>query len=122
MNPFSTWNQAEVEAHNARVAGFTMPDVRSPPIREVELHNQILDYCRRRGWIALHGSTACATARTIGEFDFVVLADRGRVFLVEVKTAKGKLTPEQAGMHHWAARLGHQPKVVRSLREFEELA
>lgn len=85
---------------------------------ESELHSTLYDECRRRGWIALHGSMAERTHRTLGEFDFVILADGGRVFLVECKSRTGKLTPAQAAMHHHAARLGHKPVVVRSLAEF----
>ena len=123
MTNFSHWTMAQVEAHNARVSKFGAPKHVVPASNkaEVELHNEILDYCRRRGWIALHSSMAEPTARTLGEFDFTILADKGRVFFVEVKTAKGKLTLEQAGLHLWATKLGHRPHVVRSLSEFESL-
>ena len=47
--------------------------------RESDLHEKIFDECRRRGWIALHGSMAERTCRTLGEPDFVILADGGRV-------------------------------------------
>jgi hypothetical protein len=87
---------------------------------EADLHEDILAYCRGRGWIALHGSMAQATGRTLGEWDFVIVAHCGRTFLIECKTATGKLTPEQAGMKAWAEKLGHAPKVVRSMEEFLE--
>lgn len=45
--------------------------------REAELHEEIFDECRRRGWIALHGSMAERTCRTLGEPDFMILADGG---------------------------------------------
>lgn len=86
--------------------------------REFELHRQILDECARRGWIALHGSMAHRTHRIAGEFDFVILADGGRVLLVECKTKTGKLTTEQQALHAWARKLGHEPKIVRSLGGF----
>ena len=85
---------------------------------ERELHEQILDECRRRGWIAFHGSMTHRTHRTIGEPDFVILADRGRCLLVEVKGTSGKVTAEQAALHAWAAKLDHTVHVVRSLTEF----
>jgi hypothetical protein len=88
---------------------------------EAELHDWIMAECRRRGWIALHGRMDAATGRTVGEPDFVILADAGRVVLLECKTATGKLRPEQAALHAWASKLGHTVHVVRSLAEAVEM-
>jgi Holliday junction resolvase-like predicted endonuclease len=89
--------------------------------RESELHEAVFDECRRRGWIALHGSMAERTCRTLGEPDFVILADGGRVFFVECKSRSGKLSPAQAALKHHAEKLGHTVHVVRSLVEFQKL-
>jgi hypothetical protein len=85
---------------------------------ERELHEKIFDECRRRGWIALHGSMAERTCRTLGEPDFTILADRGRVFFVECKSRIGKLSPTQAALKLHAEKLGHTVHVVRSMEEF----
>lgn len=85
---------------------------------ERDLHARIFDECRRRGWIALHGSMSERTHRTTGEWDFTIVADRGRVFFVECKSATGKLRPEQAALIAWAKKLGHEVHVVRSFEEF----
>jgi len=87
-------------------------------VREAELHEEIFAECRRRGWIALHGSMAERTCRTLGEPDFVILADGGRVLFVECKTRTGKLSPAQAALKFHAEKLGHTVHVVRSLEEF----
>ncbi len=88
-------------------------------LREKKLHDRILAECTARGWIALHGSMAQPTARTIGEPDFVILADSGRTFLVECKRTKGgKVRPEQAALLAWANKLGHKATVCRSFEEF----
>jgi hypothetical protein len=89
--------------------------------RESDLHEEIFDECRRRSWIALHGSMAERTCRTLGEPDFVILADGGRVLFVECKSRTGKLSPAQAALQHHAAKLGHTVHVVRSLEEFLKL-
>jgi Holliday junction resolvase-like predicted endonuclease len=89
--------------------------------REAELHEEIFDECRRRGWIALHGSMAERTCRTLGEPDFVILADRGRVLFVECKTRTGKLSPAQVALKHHAEKLGHTVHVVRSMEDFLKL-
>ncbi|MEY2408251.1 MAG: hypothetical protein QOF48_921 [Verrucomicrobiota bacterium] len=86
--------------------------------RESELHEKIFNECRRRGWIALHGSMAERTCRTLGEPDFAILAHGGRVLFVECKSRTGKLSPAQAALKHHAEKLGHAIHVVRSLDEF----
>ena len=98
--------------------GLTSPDAVA---RESDLHEAIFDECRRRCWIALHGSMAERTCRTLGEPDFVILADGGRVLLVECKSRTGKLSPAQAALKHHAETLGHTVHVVRSLEDFLKL-
>ena len=88
---------------------------------EAQLHGQIFEECRQRGWIALHGSMAERTCRTLGEPDFVILTDGGRVLFVECKTRNSKLSVEQAALKHQAERLGHTVHVVRSFQEFLQL-
>ena len=120
-------------------------------VREADLHEEIFDECRRRGWIALHGSMAERTCRTLGEPDFVILASPKdwlcpscnrlthcrndypegccgegyepvpRVIFVECKTKTGKLSPAQAALKFHAEKLGHTVHVVRSLEEFLKL-
>ena len=129
------------------------PDANSkPPIaRERDLHEEIFDECRRRGWIALHGSMAERTHRTRGEPDFTILASPKdwrcpicnrvtpcrndypegccgegyepvpRVIFVECKTRTGKLSPAQDALKFHAEKLGHTIYVVRSLEEFQKL-
>ena len=86
--------------------------------REAELHEQIFDECRQRGWIALHGSMAERTCRTLGEPDFTILASGGRVLFVECKSRSGKLSPAQAALKFHAEKLGHTVHIVRSLEDF----
>ena len=87
---------------------------------EKDLHRDIFDYCRNKKWIVLHGAMSERTHRTPGEFDFVIIADGGRVFLIECKTRKGKLSHAQLAMKVHAEWLGHKPAVVRSMTEFLE--
>ena len=93
----------------------------TPEPREKDLHGEIKAHCKQMGWIALTGSMAHRAMRTLGEYDFTIQADGGRVFFVEAKTAKGKLSPEQTALHHWARKLGHTVHVVRSMKEFRAI-
>ena len=122
-------SRLEFEAHQAKIASQRKPTTRldkhaDGDIRESDQHADILNECKRRGWIAFHGSMAHSTFRTPGEPDFVILAPPSnfmkyeRTFLIEVKTRVGKLSPEQLAIHAWAAKLGHTVHVVRSFAEF----
>ncbi len=93
-------------------------NILAPVETESDLHNQIIDYCKSKGWQYLHGSMAHRSRRTIGENDFTILADGGRVFLVEVKTKSGKLSPEQNAFIAHARRNGHTVHVIRSMDDF----
>lgn len=100
---------------------FSIPASTSAPKHEAKLHDQILAECARRGWIAFHGSMAHRTFRTPGEPDMVVVADNSRFFLVECKSTKGKLSPDQLAIAAWANKLGHTVHVVRSMEEFHAI-
>lgn len=89
--------------------------------KESDLHDKIVTYCKSRHWIVFHGSMAHKSMRTLGEPDFTILADQGRVFFVECKTKTGKLSIEQLGIQLAAKILGHTVHAVRSLREFTEI-
>lgn len=106
--------------HEARMSRKRTNATESSHGSERDLHSKIFAECRLRGWIALHGAMSERTHRTMGEWDFTILADQGRVFFVECKTATGKLRSEQAGLIAWAKKLGHDVRVVRSINEFVE--
>lgn len=116
-----TFTPSEYQAYLARTSKQASASNSVGVDKESELHQQILDECKRRGWIAFHGSMAHSTFRTPGEPDFVILADSGRVFLVECKTRTGKLTADQLAIHAWAKKIGHEVYTVRSLEEFLEI-
>ena len=108
----------------ARIAA----NLRKPPESEVipaaaceserQLHEDILAECRRRGWICFHGSMAHRTHRTVAEPDFLILADEARVFIIEAKSKKRKMSTEQIALQMWANKLGHHIWEVRSFQEF----
>ena len=125
-NPFKNWSPDEVAAFNARqkfvgaMLAKTSPDQTQPEgvARESDLHGDILDACRQRGWLCWHGSMAHKAMRTLGEPDFTILADKSRVFFIECKSRNGKLSREQAGLAMQADGLGHKIHVVRNMTEF----
>lgn len=115
---------AEYQAWLARhQAAKGKPQLPAPdgPDHESDLHAEIVAEVKRRGWLAFHGAMAHRTYRTPGEPDFIVLGDSGRVWMIECKTAKGKLSPEQLWIGAHAESLGHRVHVVRSFAEFLEI-
>jgi hypothetical protein len=102
--------------------GLVKPAVeRDDFLTESDLHDAIIAYVKHKGWICFYSPMCYRTRRCIGEQDFTILADHGRTFLIECKTAKGKLTSEQLGLALWAEKLGHKIHLVRSVAEFLEV-
>lgn len=112
------FTQADINAYHARQRKIQPSS--GGVNDESELHQAIIAECNRRGWIAFHGSMAHRTFRVVGEPDLQILADGGRLFLIECKTKTGKLSPEQQAIHAWANKLGHKVFVVRSFEQFLE--
>ena len=88
---------------------------------ESALHDAILAHCRARRWLCVHSRMDRPTSQGLGVPDFIILADKGRMFLVEAKSKTGKLTPEQMGFGVLCELLGHKVHLVRSLKEFLEI-
>lgn len=118
--------QSEVNAYLAKqnVKEYAVMEVGrklSGEEKESELHRNILAACKIRGWIAFHARMDKPCTSTLGSPDFVVIAEGGRVFFIESKTAKGKLSTDQLAMKAWANKLGTEIHVIRSMEEFYEI-
>lgn len=120
MNMTSEWLR-DYELRQRVKNGTTQAVPENAVTVEKDLHYDIIEECKRRGWIYFHGSLAHKAMRTVGEPDFTILADKGRVFFVEAKTRQGKLSTEQLGLKMWAGKLGHQIQTVYSMEEFLSL-
>jgi len=57
---------------------------------------------------------AVATGMTAGEPDVRIYVGGGRLFLIENKVGKGRLTPDQVARHASLRRLGFKVEVVRA--------
>jgi hypothetical protein len=66
---------------------------------------------------------AKATGMTAGEFDLRIYLEGGRLGLIENKTEKGRLSPEQKDRHALLARLGfHRQAVIKAATEADSAA
>ncbi len=90
--------------------------------READLHDQILGYCRAKGWPVVHSRMDVPQTAGVGTPDFVVALPAGRVVWVEAKTRTGKLRPEQQAWLTALRAVGHKAEVVRSFAEFVAVA
>lgn len=100
--------------------GTMKPSAFAPVKSESELHRQIIEFCdtREPRWKFIRCRMDMASTIERGAHDFTIYASRGRVFNIECKTAKGKLSNEQRGWAMELDRNGHVVYVVRSLDEF----
>lgn len=117
MSTFSKWSEMDVAAFNARHGPIKESAKHEGVELESELHRQIMEECKRRGWIAVHSRMDSPTTTQLGVPDFIVLAPN-RVLLIEAKSRTGKRTPAQIGFAMMAERLGHACHEVRSLSQF----
>ncbi len=120
------WTQAEYDAHLMRQMASRNRDHNKnienlqKIVNERDLHERIICHCEFKRWQYLHGAMSRRTFRTVGEPDFIILADAGRVFFVECKSKNGKLSEEQLAFKFHAELNGHKIYIVRSMEEFLE--
>lgn len=118
MSTFKNWTEAELHAHNAKVAGEKAVVASEGCSDESKLHEQIIEACKQRGFYYVHSRMDRRTTTALGVVDFIVALDGGRTLWVEAKAGKRKPTREQAGTLLWLEQLGHKAVVCRSLTDF----
>jgi hypothetical protein len=103
---------------NGNRIGDVMLRASKSAVREADLHDAILDFCRIKGWPVVHSRMDVPATCGVGTPDFVIAVPSGRTLWIEAKASGGKLRPEQSA---WLASLrfvGHTAEVVRSMEEF----
>lgn len=131
----SRWTQEQFEAYQARrgipkSAGYVPlsahsreigpSDVSKPdPGKERDLQAKIERYCRDHAWFFFHDRSRECNAK--GFPDLVVALPAGRVVWLELKSARGRLSPEQKQVRLMLLALGHEWYEVRSYRRFMEI-
>lgn len=111
-------SQADYIAMLARTSKAA-PQVQQHDGPESDLHEQILDYCASRGWLVCHSRMDRRSTVAVGMCDFIIAADLGVSYWVEVKRKGSKKpTAEQLGMIAWAKKLGHRAAIVWGMNDF----
>jgi hypothetical protein len=123
------WTQREVANYEARNipahrrgGSLGASEASRPVEREMTLHNAIIAECKRKGWRYIHSDTTKPTTCGEGVCDFIIYADGGRMFHVECKSAKGKLSMEQRIFIVWIEKLGHAAHVIDNFMDFLRIA
>lgn len=93
----------------------------NPVSLEADLHGQIEAYCKGKGWLVVHSRLDRPTTVAVGTVDFIIAADGGRTYWVEVKRHKGKCTTAQLGTIAWLQKLGQTAAICWSMDDFLKL-
>jgi len=88
---------------------------------EGELHNQILAYCRAKGWSVVHSRMDVPQTAGVGTPDFVIALPNGVTIWIEAKAKKRKPSMEQLAWIATLKKLGHRAAVVWSFEQFLEI-
>lgn len=84
--------------------------------KESDLQAKIERYCRQSGFYFFHDRSREQNSK--GFPDLVIALPAGRVVWMELKSAKGRLRPEQKQVRLMLMALGHEWHEVRSYRQF----
>jgi hypothetical protein len=114
-----SWSQEQFNNYEARrnPTAKTTAGVESESL----LHEQIMDYCKSRGWIAFHSRMDKPQHATLGMPDFVIATDDGRTIYAECKKKGAKCSPAQNAVLAWLAHNKQICGVVTTLEEFAAL-
>lgn len=89
-----------------------------PVKKESELHDEIIQYCKSRGWFNVHSRMDRASTQAKGIPDFLIAMPHGVTWWIECKSKGGKPTKEQQDVHAFLHHLGHRYALVYSFQEF----
>lgn len=92
-----------------------------PVEREADLQSLIVAELKARRLYFVQSRMDKAPTNGIGTPDFIVALSGGKTLWIECKTAKGKLSREQAGIGMALKILKHHHVVVRSFPDFLRL-
>jgi hypothetical protein len=86
---------------------------------ESQLQARCLRYCAERGWPVWHDWSQ--KRNQPGWPDLIVFKPEGKLSLIELKAAGGKLRKEQEALKRQFMFLGHEIHITRSFKRFVEL-
>lgn len=118
MNPFSSTEEMLAYLERAKHGWKSVSDIQPEPDegRESGLQSKCEKWLKKRGYPFFHDKSR--GKNKAGWFDLTCLLPEGRVVFIELKSGKGRKSPEQAQLHRMAKYLKHEVWEVRSYKYF----
>jgi len=115
INPSKSLARLNPELFGHRVIYKGDPKLIEEIKRERDLHDQIEDYCRARGWFYVHSRMDRASTIAVGFPDFGIFMHGARTVFLECKRPGEKATIKQLEKIAHARKLGFVAEVVESM-------
>ena len=87
---------------------------------ERDLHDDINDFCRARGWLVVHSRMDRPSTQAKGVSDFIIATTRS-VYFLECKRHGKKPTPDQQAFAAHIRKLGWPGGVAHNMDEFKSI-
>lgn len=116
MSSISESQYLEMLARTERNAG-RLPQPADPVSSESDLHDEIIQLCKRRGWFYVHSRMDKRTTQAVGVPDFIIAADGGRTFWIECKAKGNKPTNEQLATITFLKAKGHAAAICYNMAD-----
>jgi hypothetical protein len=87
------------------------------PLLESDLHDEIMEFCKARGWLCVHSRTDKKTTTAKGVCDCIIVTPKIVAF-VECKRKGNKPTLEQLAFLRHVQKMGWPNAVVYNMSEF----
>jgi hypothetical protein len=107
------FSESDYQQMQARLAKQNPVKQRTPKAvtRERDLHDDIDEYCRSKGYLVIHARMDRESTIAVGIPDFTIFMPNRAVF-IECKARNGKTTTEQLAKIAHARKLGFTAEVV----------
>ena len=113
------WTKNDLTAYMLSRQKQVDVDDKPDPGPESKLQAKCEAYCKSNGWPCFHDRSR--KSNQPGWPNLMIFMDNGRVELIELKAAGGKLRAEQQQLHRNLMFLGHRVHVVKSFKRFLEI-
>jgi hypothetical protein len=112
-------SQADYLAMEARLNKGKVVDKRTSKAvaREADLHDDISDYCKGKGYLVRHDRMDKPTTGQVGWPDFEIHKPKAITVFLEAKAAGRKATWEQLGMIARLRKLGYTAEIVDNIQD-----
>ena len=113
------WTKDELAEYMSRQQKQVVGEDKPDPGPEKVLQAKCIKFCDACGWLVFHDWSKKSNTR--GWPDLIIFMANGRVELIELKSAGGKLRSEQQALHRQLMFLGHSVHIVKSYKRFIQI-